>query len=212
MSRWVVTIILLVLATPLACISSLVVDELYLKLIDPDDNLHYYNKTWRVLPLPPERAIRFAGITPGIIYIETNGGRIFGCFKASDVDFNCWFEVDDIPPPDESLDYYLGWDCPGPDVFIEIYSGYPSNVLVKEFTQIKYCAISFREWKRSEFRYVLTDKGEVWQWGYDGLDSIRTPKVDGMTWNLFPIFIGCLAGYLLPISVVFYIWQNKKNE
>ncbi len=150
-------------------------------------------KVWRELPPPPEEAKEIIAVDYWTVYIKTTNGKIFSCYRESNLDIDCWKEVKTLPDLTED------WDCEGclfalPPPYIEVLQNF----------QIDYRA--GRD-SRSAFSYVLDKNGTIWQWGFERFAIIGSARVWRITQTAS--IIGCCVGNIIPVIVIFYFWRRE---
>jgi hypothetical protein len=111
------------------------------------------NDNWKSLGSPPAKTEHLLAARTATIYVQTNDGRIFSCYRESQYDQSCWNEVDLVPHDDE-----LG-DCSNPVTGIPPE---PSGVVDRLIRH--HCMDSPVYSGDHVFAYILLSDGTVMQW------------------------------------------------
>lgn len=156
-------------------------------------DFHTRDPDWQLLPDPPVELTSLIAARPFEIYAQSKDEKILGCIKTSGLDESCWFEIETVP---EATNLPCDRESKLPR-----FGGRKEEVV--EITDVEYCGIVGREMKRSAFVFVLTESGQVWQWGDDDLDLVQTPRLDLITarFKQIAFFSGCIVGVIILVGV-----------
>ena len=187
--RFATSVILLFTSLILALVGCCYAPSIYWAIKgDPDDS----DGVWRELPQPPEKATEIIAVDRWTVYIKTTNGKIFSCYRESNLDIECWKEVKTLP------DLTKDWDCEG--CFFPLP---PPNIEVLQNFQIDHHA--GRD-SRTAFSYVLDKNGTIWQWGARSM-NFRAPRVGRISQNAS--IIGFLIGNAMPAFCIIYLWRKE---
>jgi hypothetical protein len=145
----------------------------YLTTIEPPDQ-------WNALGAPPVPIARLMAARIDTIYVETQTGQLFSCYRESPLDQDCWVSVTSVP------EETLGCDQIGPS------RAPPAPGVVVQQLRAVYCLRSPAYEGYHEYQYVLLETGMVFQWVSSPLRLFLPPKQA----NQFnqQVFGGCFTG------------------
>ncbi|MCB9079395.1 MAG: hypothetical protein H6631_17475 [Anaerolineaceae bacterium] len=148
------------------------------------------NDTWQDLGAPPETIERLAAVHTVTVYVETSEGKIFSCYRESLYDYNCWNEIEAIPP---GLDLGV---CPQP-----VY-GMPSEPGDVVDRLIAHHCLDAPLYKGDHvFAYLLLADGRVMQWVSEPMGL--WPPLGQLGQLVLKTFGGCLAGMIIAL----FFWR-----
>lgn len=146
---------------------------------------------WQLLGHPPIKIEKLVAAKLYTVYAKTTNGNIYSCTRSSQYDIECWAEVTHVPEIMQS-------NCSIPSEFWMPEN--PGRVI--DSLSYEYC----HRFGRTQFKYILLEDGNVFQWGIDDFTWAPPPN---LFWKLIQnVFGGCLLGLIGGSSLVFVIRQR----
>ena len=138
---------------------------------------------WQSLGGPPEGGAEIVAGDPGVVYVRSKAGQVYGCEPPQAVAGGCWREAREPYQVDPKAVY----DSP-------VYQGEveppPGNVVDRLDVTIWQAEDAF------EARYALLEDGTVWKWEYDV----------GAYFSLGLLLLGPAAGLAIAILAAVALW------
>jgi hypothetical protein len=146
---------------------------------------------WKPLGHPSTKIDKLLAAKLYTVYAKTINGKIYSCSRLSQYDVECWVEVTQVPEITQS-------NCNIPSEFWT--PELPGRVI--DSLEFEYC----HRFGRAQFKYILLEDGNVFQWGIDDFTWTPPPNLFGKL--VQNVCGGCLIGLVGGASLIFVIQQR----